>query len=105
MNANDLLIKNRTVGARHSPPLSLTPLQYAVPEGGAISIGQRMRDWKTLAGFAVSAAIAAFFILNLHLDLGTVLANIRSADVRYLALGLLVYFGAFLFRGLRWRFL
>jgi uncharacterized protein (TIRG00374 family) len=64
-----------------------------------------MRDWKTPLGFAVSAAIVVFFVVTARLDLGAIWAHIRTADARYLVLGLLVYWGAFVFRGLRWRFL
>src|SRR3978361_1773465 len=60
-----------------------------------ISLGQRMRDWKTLAGFGISAAIIVFFILSAHLDPAMIWANVRSADVRYLVAALAVYFGAF----------
>ena len=78
----------------------------AAPAGATqISLGRRLRDWKTLAGFGVSAAIVVFFVLTVHLDLRAVWANIKSADPRYLALGLAVYFSAFIFRGLRWRLL
>jgi uncharacterized protein (TIRG00374 family) len=77
----------------------------ALPRGEDISLGQRLRDWKTLVGFGISAVIVVFFVLTAHLDLATVWVKVQSADVRYLALGLLVYFGAFVFRGLRWRLL
>jgi uncharacterized protein (TIRG00374 family) len=77
----------------------------ASPQGGGISLGQRLRDWKTLVGFGVSAAIVVFFALTAHLDLGAVWINIRSADISYLVLAQIVYLGAFLFRGLRWRLL
>jgi uncharacterized protein (TIRG00374 family) len=61
--------------------------------------------WKTLLGFAVSAAIVVFFVVTAHLDLGAIWAHIRTADARYLVLALMVYWGAFVLRGLRWRFL
>lgn len=72
---------------------------------GEISLGQRVRDWKTIAGFGVSAAIIAFFVLTARLDPAAIWANVRAADVRYLLLALLVYLGAFIFRGMRWRLL
>src|SRR5438128_1896718 len=70
-----------------------------------VSLGRRLWDWKTVAGFGLSAAIIVFFVLTAHLDLGAIWANIQKADVRYLGLALVVYFGAFVFRGLRWRLL
>ena len=81
-----------------------------VPTGGSlpigeVSLGRRLRDWKTLAGFALSGAIIVFFVVTAHLDPAAIWANIRSADVRYLLLALAVYFGAFVIRGLRWRLL
>lgn len=82
-------------------PLPASP----VLAGGEISLGARLRDWKTLAGFGLSAAIILFFILKAHLDPATIWANIQAADVRYLALALGVYFGAFVLRGLRWQLL
>jgi uncharacterized membrane protein YbhN (UPF0104 family) len=70
-----------------------------------LALGARLRDWKTLAGFGLSAAIVLFFILTAHLDLATIWANIQTADGRLLALAAGVYFGAFVLRGLRWRLL
>src|SRR2546423_14553246 len=98
----------RVVGAvetRPQRPLSRPVRAVAWPQGEEVSLGQRLRDWKTLVGFGISAAIVVFFVLTAHLDLGVIWANIRSADVRYLAFATSVYFGAFLFRGLRWRLL
>lgn len=85
-----------------------TPLSVATVtrlQSGEIALGVRLRDWRTLAGFAVSAAIIGSFILTAHLDLGTIGASVRTADLRYLALGLAVYLGAFVLRGLRWQLL
>lgn len=93
-----------TVGSPHvkiTQPVPAPVLQ----QSEEISLGQRLRDWKTLAGFGISAAMVVFFVLTAHLDVATVWAKVQSADVRYLALGVLVYFGAFVFRGLRWRLL
>jgi uncharacterized membrane protein YbhN (UPF0104 family) len=81
------------------------PLTRPAPAGTEISLGRRLRDWKTLAGFALSAAIILVFVLTAHLDLGQIWATVRTADGRYLAAALAVYFGAFLLRGLRWRLL
>ena len=92
--------KGRLLGALNEPVSTLTPAQSE-----EISLRKRLLDWKTLAGFGVSAAIAVFFALTVHLDLAAVWANIQAADVRYLALALAVYFGAFGLRGLRWRLL
>src|SRR5690349_18117086 len=72
---------------------------------GEIALGARLRNWKTLLGFGLSAAIVLFFVLTAHLDPATIWAKITGADGRYLALGLGIYFSAFVFRGLRWRLL
>lgn len=89
--------------------VTLSTRQRSAPqpagEAGVVSLGRRLRDWKTLLGFGISAAIIVFFILTAHLDLATVWANVQHADVRYLAVALAVYFGAFVLRGLRWRLL
>ncbi len=80
-------------------------LPGAAPRTGDVQIGRRLRDWKTLLGFGISAAIILLFILTTHLDLGSNWANVQAADLRYLGLALGVYLGAFVFRGLRWRLL
>src|SRR5439155_5096304 len=62
------------------------PVPTVAPaQSGEISLARRLLDWKTLAGFGVSAAIAVLFALTVHLNLGAIWANIRAADVRYLA--------------------
>src|SRR5438128_575943 len=81
------------------------PAGGAPPAGDGMALGRRLRDWKTLAGFAISAAIVVFFVLTAHLNLATIWATVETADPRYLVLGLGVYFGAFGLRGLRWRLL
>ena len=92
-------------GAEMGAPLARTALAQPVRHGAGISLGSRLRDWKTLAGFALSAAIILIFVLTAHLNPGQIWATVRTADGRYLALGLAVYFSAFLLRGLRWRLL
>src|SRR5438128_5251612 len=86
-------------GSRHD--MAVISTAVTLPQSGEIALGRRLRDWRTLAGFAVSAGIVGFFILTAHLDLATVWARVQTADLRYLALALAVYFGTFLFRGLR----
>jgi uncharacterized membrane protein YbhN (UPF0104 family) len=86
------------------PPIQ-SPLAGPAAPGGDLALGRRLRDWKTLAGFGLSAAIIVLFVLTAHLDPAKIWAIVRTADPRYLALGLLVYFGAFPIRGLRWRLL
>lgn len=70
-----------------------------------MALGARLRDPRTLAGFGVSAAIVLFFVLTAHLDPAAIWAKVQTADPGYLLLGLLVYYGAFVLRGLRWRLL
>src|SRR5689334_15068459 len=78
--------------ARRTAPAA----RMEAPQGEGISLGKRLRDWKTLAGFAASAAIVIFFVMSAHLDLGAVWDNVRQSDLRFLAVATLVYFGAFL---------
>ncbi|HEX6605659.1 MAG TPA: lysylphosphatidylglycerol synthase transmembrane domain-containing protein [Chloroflexia bacterium] len=92
-------------GAGIGGPRPRPALAVAAHDGAEIGLGRRLRDWKTLAGFALSAAIILVFVLTAHLDLGRIWATVRTADGRYLAAALAVYFGAFLLRGLRWRLL
>jgi uncharacterized membrane protein YbhN (UPF0104 family) len=89
------------IGAPHARPEPALPTR----QGDGIALGSRLRDWKTLAGFALSAAIMLIFVLTAHLNPGQIWATVRTADGRYLVLGQAVYFGAFLLRGLRWRLL
>jgi uncharacterized protein (TIRG00374 family) len=91
------------LAATLSAPHRIAP--QTAGEAGGVSLGRRLRDWKTLLGFGISAAIIVFFILTAHLDLATIWANVQHADLRYLVVALGVYFGAFVLRGLRWRLL
>ncbi|HMA35066.1 MAG TPA: lysylphosphatidylglycerol synthase transmembrane domain-containing protein [Chloroflexia bacterium] len=84
--------------------LHLRPARAALP-ATELALGRRLRDGKTLAGFAVSAAIVVLFLLTAHLNLATIWATVQTADVRTLALALGIYLGAFVLRGLRWRLL
>ena len=62
----------QVAGAEMGAPLA--PLAPALParEGAEISLGSRLRDWKTLAGFALSAAIILIFVLTAHLNPGQI---------------------------------
>ena len=71
----------------------------------SISLARRLRDWKTILSFAVSAGIVFYFVLAAHLDVGQVWKRIKSADPKYIVLALAVYYGSFFIRGLRWRLL
>lgn len=85
-------------------PAQRTPAAPAAPAPD-FRIGRKLRGWKTLAGFGISAAIILFFVLTLRIDLNAIWAAIQTANPFYLALAAAVYFGAFIFRGLRWRLL
>lgn len=95
----------RTAGIIVPGPATPPPAIPAPPAGAGLALGARLRDWKTLAGFALSAAIVLAFILTAHLDPATIWATIQTADGRWLVAALGVYFGAFVLRGLRWRLL
>lgn len=75
------------------------------PQAADIKLGKRIRNWKTLVGFGISAAIILFFVLSTHLDLAAIWTHIQSADPLLLGMAVAVYFGAFIVRGLRWRLL
>ncbi len=70
-----------------------------------ISLKDRLLDIKTIAGFAISAALLVFFVLSVKIDFGAIFNNILSAELPFLGLAFVVYYAAFYVRGLRWRML
>src|SRR5580765_1577318 len=88
-------VKTELVRSAPTQQALAATLPATTPPGGDVSIGRRLLDWKTLAGFGLSAAIVVFFVVTTHLDVGSIWANMQAADVRFLGLAILVYFGAF----------
>jgi glycosyltransferase 2 family protein len=70
-----------------------------------VSLIKRIRDPKTWAGFAISAVIIAFFVATVKLDFAKLWDNILRANPLWLLTAFVVYYAAFIVRGLRWRML
>jgi uncharacterized protein (TIRG00374 family) len=71
----------------------------------AISLKERLLDFKTLAGFGISAALIVFFVLTVKIDFGATFSNILSAQLPFLGIAFVVYYAGFYVRGVRWRLL
>ena len=94
--------------AAPAPGVPVRPLPAGAPAAavpGEVALGRRLRDWKTLAGFALSALIVLLFVRGAHLDLAAIWATMRTAEPGYLIVALLTYYAAFVLRGLRWQLL
>ena len=88
---------------------ALTPLTNTENQAEAavtqISLKDRLLDIKTLAGFAVSLVIIIFFVATVKLDIGSLWNNILKVQPLWLLAAFLIYYTAFLVRGVRWRLL
>lgn len=74
-------------------------------ERSNFSLGQRLRQPRTLISFGIAIAIVAFAVRSLDIDLSTTWQYMRSADPILLGLGLVVFYMTFPLRALRWRML
>ncbi|ACL23091.1 MULTISPECIES: lysylphosphatidylglycerol synthase transmembrane domain-containing protein [Chloroflexus] len=74
-------------------------------ERNDFSLGQRLRQPRTLISFGLAIAIIVFVVRGLDIDLATTWQYMRSADLWLLGLGLVVFYLTFPLRALRWRML
>lgn len=69
----------------------------------AIRLGQRFRQPQTILSFLFAILIVTFLVLRLDIDPGDVWQQIRSANPGLFIVGLLVFYGGFVARVVRWR--
>lgn len=74
-------------------------IQEAAPFSGRVS------QLRSLLSFVLALGVLAFFGSRLELDLNRIWETIKSANAGLLVLAFIVYYSAFLLRGLRWRLL
>ncbi|MEJ5344015.1 MAG: lysylphosphatidylglycerol synthase transmembrane domain-containing protein [Chloroflexus sp.] len=74
-------------------------------ERGTFSLGQRLRQPRTLISFGLAIAIIVFVVRGLDIDLATTWQYMRSADPWLLVAGLIVFYLTFPLRAFRWRML
>ncbi|CAN5815881.1 lysylphosphatidylglycerol synthase transmembrane domain-containing protein [soil metagenome] len=72
---------------------------------GALTLGQRFRQPQTLISFLFAVVIIVFLVLRLDIDPGDVWNEIRNANPWLFLSGLIVYYGGFLLRVFRWRWM
>src|SRR4051794_24936429 len=63
----------------------------------------RLRDPRTLLSFGLAIALLVFIFTRFDLDPAEVWQTIRQANPAYLLLGFVIYYLAFVLRGLRWQ--
>jgi glycosyltransferase 2 family protein len=71
----------------------------------SISLKDRLFDFKTLLGFAISIAILVFFILTIKIDFSEIWNNISRVQPFWLVAAFGIYYAGFIVRGYRWRLL
>lgn len=93
-----------------SPAVEPNPAAVDVPDqeegpnaGPPENLGRRMLEPRTLASFAFAVLILVFTFRSLKIDPAEVWSKLRQADVGYLAIAFLMYYGALFLRGLRWK--
>lgn len=86
--------------AASAAPLAPEP---ATGESGPGSLGGRVLRPRTLASFAIAAAVLVFFVWRLDVDLAEVWRTLRGADPVLFGLGFVVWYGGFVLRAFRWR--
>jgi uncharacterized protein (TIRG00374 family) len=73
----------------------------AAPE----SVGKRLLRPQTIVSFAVAIGIVAFLVTRLDISLSAVWANVRQANLLLFGLGFALYYGTFVLRAFRWRWM
>ena len=68
-----------------------------------MTLGQRFRQPQTVLSFLFAALIVFFLVRRLDIDPGEVWRQIRQANPWLFGMGLLVYYGGFGLRTIRWR--
>lgn len=76
-------------------------IEQKTQEAG-LSLGDRLRSPKTWLSFGVAAAIVFFAVTRLNIDIGATMANMRRANLLFLAAAFILYYLSFYVRGLRW---
>jgi uncharacterized protein (TIRG00374 family) len=66
-------------------------------------LAHRLRDPRTLLSFVLAVAIVLFLFTGLKIDPAEVWQTIKKANLGYFLLGFVVYYAAFVLRGLRWQ--
>ena len=89
-------------------PLATTPPDETVQQADAITdddswLKQNLRNPRTILSFVLALAILIFIFTRLNVPLAEIWDNIKHANLGFLALGFLVYYGAFFLRGARWQ--
>ena len=72
-------------------------------EGPPENLGKRMLEPRTLISFAFALLILVFTFRSLKIDPAEVWSKLRQANLGYLAVAFLMYYGALFLRGLRWK--
>ena len=75
------------------------------PDAPSVSLRQRVLSPYTLLSLAIAVAFLYFLAVRFDLDWEQTWSNIRALDPVLYAVGLLLYYLSFVFRGLRWRIL
>ena len=75
------------------------------PDAPSVSLRQRVLSPYTLLSLAVAVAFLYFLAVRFDLDWEQTWSNIKALDPLLYALGLILYYLSFGFRGLRWRIL
>ncbi|MGC4105948.1 MAG: lysylphosphatidylglycerol synthase transmembrane domain-containing protein [Thermomicrobiales bacterium] len=67
------------------------------------NLGRRMLEPRTIASFGFAVLILAFTFRSLNIDPSEVWSKLKQANLGYLAVAFLMYYGALFVRGVRWK--
>jgi uncharacterized protein (TIRG00374 family) len=91
-----------------TPDASGTGTDLIEPEPEQLSLGARLRDWRTIGSFVLAIAILAFVIalgIAHGLSPSKIWNNLRHANWWLVLAAFLVYYTTFPLRGFRWKLL
>jgi uncharacterized membrane protein YbhN (UPF0104 family) len=92
-------------GANGAAPAGATigPAAKDDERGDDPGVGRRLLRPQTIVSFGLALAIVVFLVSRLEINLSTVWANVRNANLLLYGLALAVYYATFALRAVRWR--
>src|SRR5215204_3800065 len=89
-------------GGPEVPPVA-APVEETTPDAPPPSIGSRLRQPRTLIGFAIGFGVLLITYQRLNVDLASTLATLRQMNPWLYLVALFVFYDGFVMRGLRWQ--
>ena len=105
LRAASRTVEPRIVGARAGEPAIDAPEVADNAPGRSLSLGRRVRNWKTILSFVAAIGILAFVMSRAGINLSQFVTKLHSANWGYFFLAFVLYYMTFPLRAFRWRLL